>query len=191
MKEKVILTDIDGVCLNWEQQFHEWMAQKGHERNASNDYGMMQQYDMSKHRAFKLLKEFNGSAWMGFIPAFKDARSGIAKLVESGYKFSAITSMGFDDCAFELRKRNLEELFGKSTFIDIERLDIGAPKHDALEFYRDSGMWWLEDYWDNAVLGADIGLKSIIIDHPHNAGYTDERVVRAGTWTEVVETIVG
>ena len=52
-------------------------------------------------------------------------------------------------------------------------------------------MYWLEDKWENAVLGADLGLKSILIDHPHNAEYSDERIVRASTWANVVEKILG
>lgn len=190
MNDKIILTDCDGVCLDWEKAFHEWMALKGFERNDITDYGMHNQYDLARLKSKRLVREFNNCAWVGSLPAFRDARSGIAKLAEAGYKFVAITSLSLDPYAQQLRKSNLEKLFGDA-FVDVICLDTGADKDEALEFYRDSELYWVEDKWENAVLGADMGLKSIIIDHPHNAGNNDERIVRAGTWSEVVETIVG
>ena len=31
IKDKIILTDCDGVCLDWEYGFHTWMQAHGHE----------------------------------------------------------------------------------------------------------------------------------------------------------------
>ena len=114
----------------------------------------------------------------------------MAKLVEAGYRFLAITSLSLDEKAKTLRVRNLKRLYG-DVFVDVICLDTGADKDDALEYYRGSGMYWLEDKWENAVLGADLGLKSILVDHPHNAEYSDERIVRASTWADIVEKILG
>lgn len=191
MNEKVILTDIDGVCLDWEPAFHEWMAARGHFRQANDVYRMSDQYSGIRFKKIeRLVREFANCSWIGHIKPFRDARSGIARLVDEGYKFIAITSLSLDPYTKELRVRNLEELFGKGTFVDVICLDTGADKDDVLEFYRDSGMWWIEDNATNASLGADLGLKSILIDHPHNAESNDERVVRASTWTEIVDIII-
>ena len=47
-----------------------------------------------------------------------------------------------------------------------------------------------EDKWENAVLGADLGLRSILIDHPHNRDKHDDRILRLKTWQEIVEVIL-
>ena len=31
IKDKIILTDCDGVCLDWEYGFHTWKQSPGHE----------------------------------------------------------------------------------------------------------------------------------------------------------------
>ena len=53
-------------------------------------------------------------------------------------------------------------------FSELVCLDTGADKDDALERYRDSGLYWIEDKVQNANLGATLGLNSILIEHSHN-----------------------
>ena len=191
MKDKIILTDCDGVCLDWEAGFADWMnINKGYKVVESGVYDISVMYGIEKAEGKRLIREFNNSAWMGSLHALRDSRSGMAKLVEAGYKFLAITSLSLDVKAKALRVSNLKELYG-DVFVDVICLDTGADKDDALEYYRGSGMYWLEDKWENAVLGADLGLKSILVDHPHNAEYSDERIVRASTWADIVEKILG
>lgn len=190
MKNKIILTDCDGVCLDWEAGFTEWMKIQGYKVVESGVYDISVMYGIEKAEGKRLIREFNNSAWMGSLSALRDSRSGMAKLVEAGYRFLAITSLSLDAKAKTLRVRNLERLYG-DVFVDVICLDTGADKDEALEPYRDSEMYWIEDKWSNAVLGAELGLKSILIDHPHNAAYSDERIVRASTWANVVEEILG
>ena len=187
---KLILTDIDGVMLDWETAFHDWMESKGHVRNSIATYDMHVAYDQPKEFLKKLVVEFNNSAWMCCLKPLRDAVVGVAGLAADGYRFGAITSMSLDPYAGKLREENLKNLFG-DVFEFVTCLDTGADKDDALEYYRGSGMYWLEDKWENAVLGADLGLKSILVDHPHNAEYSDERIVRASTWADIVEKILG
>ena len=53
--------------------------------------------------------------------------------------------MSRDENAGKLREMNLSKLFGNQAFERIVCLDTGADKHEALEEYKDSGCWWLED----------------------------------------------
>ena len=46
-------------------------------------------------------------------------------------------------------------------------LDTGADKDEALAPYKDSGMYWIEDKTANAVLGADMGLNTLLVNHGH------------------------
>lgn len=189
--EKIILTDCDGVLLDWEKPFHEWMHFNGHRREVRGVYEMEIAYGISKSTAKTLIREFNSSAWIGSLPVFRDALAGVAKLVEAGYKFICITSLSLDEKARELRIRNLEEVFGKDVFLDVVCLDTGADKDEALEPYAGTGLYWLEDKTENAVCGAKLGLKSIVIGRPYNSDAKKfEGIERVASWDDIVDIIV-
>lgn len=187
---KIILTDCDGVLLDWERAFHEWMDNKGYTVVKTGIYNINEVYDIERTLSKRLVREFNESAWMGYLKAFRDARSGVAKLYEAGYRFHCITSLSLDKKAKRLRMQNLENVFGKGTFKELICLDTGADKDEALEPYRDSGLYWLEDKTENAVTGADFGLRSILIEHAHNSDCNDERVKRLASWEAIADEII-
>lgn len=191
IQEKIILTDCDGVLLDWEGQFHEWMQSKGYDRKVDAVYDIAVTYGMEKAQAKNHVREFNESAWVGFLPAFRDARSGVARLVEAGYKFVCITSLSLDEKARLLRVSNLKNIFGKDVFLDVECLDTGADKDEALLPYQDSGLWWIEDKTENALTGAAIGLKSVLIAHSHNLDAADNADIdRVASWADIADLII-
>lgn len=185
----IILTDCDGVLLDWESSFHKWMRTCGHDQVNHGYYEIEQMYDMTRERGKQYIKEFNNSSWMGFLPAFRDARSGVAALQDMGYKFVCITSLSLDPYTKELRWLNLRNIFGNDAFEDLVCLDTGGDKDQALNEYRDSGLWWIEDKASNASLGADFGLKSILINHAHNQYHEDARLHRVDTWKDLVDLV--
>lgn len=190
MTNKVILTDCDGVLLDWVTQFHDWMTSKGYVQEVSDIYDISTMYGIEKEQGRALVREFNESAWMGFLPAFRDARSGVAKLVEAGYQFVVITSLSLDEKARLLRISNLKNIFGKDVFTDVICLDTGADKDDELVKYQDSGLYWLEDKTENAVCGLKYGLKSIIITHEHNKDCNNPDIVRCEDWDAIAKEII-
>ena len=190
MTDKIILTDCDGVLCDWADTFFDWMSSKGYVQVVEGVYEMDVAFGISRPECKKLIREFNESAWMGFLPALRDARSGVAKLVEAGYQFVCITSLSLDEKARMLRISNLKNLFGKNVFLDVICLDTGADKDDALAPYEGTGMYWLEDKAENAECGLKLGLKSILIEHDHNSNYVNDDIVRVANWAEIVDVIV-
>ena len=189
--EKVILTDCDGVLLAWEDAFHQWMIGKGFAIKEEAIYDISKTFGIPKTLGKKLVKEFNESAWMGFLPAFKDARSGVAKLVEHGWQFKVITSLSLDPKAQMLRISNLKNIFGKNVFIEVICLDTGADKDEAIAKFKDSGLWWIEDKPENAEVGLKYGLKPIIIEHEHNKEHEEDGIEYAYDWEEIITIIEG
>lgn len=182
--EKLILTDVDGVLLDWPTHFHRWMAYKGHQRvhNYTPLYNQELQYNLSHIEGRRQVSEFLGSAWMIGLPAFRDAKQGVARLVEAGYKFHAITAIDDDPYVKDLRMMNLINLFGKDTFVDLTCVGFDADKTYALEPYRNSRLPWIEDKVSNAELGVSMGLSSYLIEHLYSADYTHEHVVKVNDW---------
>lgn len=189
MTKKVILTDCDGVLLAWEDAFHQWMKSKGFAIKEEAIYDISKTFGIPKSLGKKLVKEFNESAWMGFLPAFKDARSGVAKLVEHDWQFIVITSLSLDPKAQMLRVSNLKNIFGKNVFIDVICLDTGADKDEALEKFKDTGMWYIEDKPINAEVGLKYGLKPILIEHEHNKEHEEDGIEYAYDWEEILNII--
>jgi len=189
--EKIILTDCDGVLLAWEDAFNQWMISKGFTIKEEAIYDISKTFGIPKSLGNKLVKEFNESAWMGFLPAFKDARSGVAKLVEHGWQFIVITSLSLDSKAQMLRVSNLKNIFGKNVFIEVICLDTGADKDEELVKFKDSGLWWIEDKPKNAEVGLKYGLKPIIIEHEHNKEHEEDGIEYAYDWEEILTIIEG
>jgi len=189
----LILTDVDGVLLAWDYSFHCWMGEHGHKKQPGHQfkYDIGKQYGIDSDAARKMVKTFNESAAIGFLPPLRDAIYYVRKLHEEhGYIFHAITSLSLDRNAGRLRRMNLEKLFGETVFEEIVCLDTGADKEAALEKYRGSELYWCEDRIDNAEVGKKLGLRSILVEHGHNLDYNgDIPVVK--NWREIYNIIVG
>jgi hypothetical protein len=193
---KVILTDADGVLLNWEYAFTVWMEQHGHTQvdDANFIYDIGKRFGLeSNNMGHRLVKQFNESAAIGFLPALRDAMYYVKRLHEEhGYVFRCITSLSTDKNAYKLRKMNLEKLFGETAFEELVCLDTGADKDEALEPYRDSGLYWIEDKLSNAVAGLDLGLKPILIEHGFNMlDDIPEGMTKVVNWKEIYNHITG
>jgi FMN phosphatase YigB (HAD superfamily) len=192
MKEKVILVDADGVLLDWEYSFGSWMISNGYELIDENAYKIHERFsNVDYATSKKLVRFFNESAQVRYLPPLRDVIKSVRQLHEEyGYVFHCITSLSNNPYAQRLREQNIRELFGESVFDRIVCLDTGADKDDALEVYRDSGCYWVEDKVENAELGARLGLNSVIMGHGHNANYSGD-LPRVQNWKEIVELIVG
>jgi len=59
--EKMILTDADGVLLNWEFAFDCWMEARGHKKVRSDCYDMALSYGVEKVEIKRSIKLFNES----------------------------------------------------------------------------------------------------------------------------------
>ena len=167
----VILVDADGVLLNWEYAFNIWMDAHGFATvpGSQFDYSMGTRYNIDAAQAKKLIKIFNESAAIGFLPALRDAVYYVKRLHEEhGFVFHCITSLSLDPNAGKLREMNLKKLFGETAFERVVCLDTGADKNAALEEYRGSGCHWVEDKPENADVGHELGLRSILMEHGHN-----------------------
>ena len=191
-KKKVILTDIDGVMLDWEEGFSVWMEHHGYK--PVEDYKLMykigERYNISNNEGHKLIRLFNESAAIGFLPPVRDAQQYVRLLAEKHkYKFLAVTSLSKDVYARELRIRNLKKLFG-DIFIDVICLDTGADKDEELDrlgrVYK--GNYWIEDKPENADAGIRCGFKTLLVEHGHNLDYKGPATV-VKTWEEIYNII--
>ena len=192
MKNKIILTDADGVLLDWEYAFDIYLRTHGFNKVEGGNlkYDIGKRYGIDKEQGKKLIKIFNESAHIGFLPPLRDAMYYVKRLHEEhGYVFHCITSLSNDENACELRKMNLRKLFGATAFEKFVFLDTGADKDEALEPYRDSGYVWIEDKIVNCEIGNKLGLKSLLMGHGHNMDYENPAIPRVLNWKQIYEII--
>ena len=192
--KKIILTDADGVLLDWEYAFDVYLQQHGFRKVEGGElrYDIGRRYGIDREQGKKLIKIFNESAHIGFLPPLRDAMYYIKRLHEEhGYVFHCITSLSRDENAQELRRMNLRKLFGKTAFDQFVFLDTGQDKDEALEPYRDSGLWWIEDKIINCQVGLQLGLRSLLMEHGHNMDYEDADIPRVKNWRDIYQRITG
>lgn len=191
IKDKIILTDVDGVLLDWEFAFHVWMEKHGHTpiEDYKQIYSIAKRFSLSKEQSKRLTSSFNESASIGFLPPLRDSVYYVKKLHEQhGYVFHAITSLSTDPYAGKLREKNLVKLYGETTFEKVICLGTGADKDEALSPYRNTQCWWIEDKVKNAEVGKRLGLNSIIFEHGHNMDYEGD-IPLAKNWESIYNLI--
>ena len=156
-------------------------------------YSVRQKYNLPTDASGDLvIKTFNESAEIGFLPPLRDAQYFIKKLHEQHqYQFIAITSLSLLPYAQQLREKNLKKLFGDNCFIEVNCLDTGADKDEILDVYAREypGAYWIEDKPQNADVGIALGLKSILVEHGHNMNYNGQAKVVVN-WEEIYNILV-
>ena len=191
MNENIILVDCDGVLCDWEYAFTQWMHTQDILTKNPNEYDVAIKFDIDKGVAKRLVKQFNESANIAFLPPLRDAVHYMKKLnTMHGYRFHCITSLSDNKYAQRLRYQNLDFLFCREIWDEVICLPCGADKDEALEPYRDSGCYWIEDKPENAEVGAALGLRSILVGHGHNANYNGD-IPRYSKWKDIYKHIVG
>jgi hypothetical protein len=194
MRNNIILVDADGVLLNWEYAFAVWMETHGFKKIAGTEieYDIGKRYGIDADQGKKLIKIFNESAAIGFLPPLRDAMYYVKRLHEEhGYVFHCITSLSLDPAAGKLREMNLKKLFGETAFEKVVCLDTGADKNEALKPYESTGYWWVEDKPENALVGHNLGLRAILMEHGHNMWHYHKDIPVVKNWKEIYSLIVG
>ena len=201
---RIIITDVDGVLLEWEHHFTKWMLQKTlfDDRGAryhpyrllpdkQDTYWMEERFGLTKNEIRIQIREFNRSAWMGTQRPMLGSQTWVKLLAAEGWTFIPITSQTSDKPAQELRKRRLGELFGEHVFTNYHILGTGADKDSALAEFHNTGLYWVEDKPANAVAGLKYGLKPILIDHPYNKDLNHDGIIRVNNWQDIHKILSG
>ena len=192
MQDKVIITDADGVLVDWFHSFSRWMTKRGYRIMEPDAYQIDKVYGIIRDQGTRLVREFNESADIAFLTPHLDAIKYVKKLHEEhGYVFHVVTSQSDNINAQNLRIQNLKNLFGETVFEEFTILDTGADKDEALLKYKDTGCWWVEDKPENAEVGVELGLEGILMEHNHNKDYLHADIKTAKNWKEVYDIITG
>lgn len=171
-KNKIILSDCDGVLVNWSASFSKFMTSRGHPPvpNTDHEYSLAIRHNISVLETNALIKEFNEGSWIAELDAFADSVKYVKALADKGFRFIVVTSISESPVAFHNRSVNLKALFG-DVFDEINCIATGASKAHILMNWADTEYFWIEDHMRQAEAGHEAGLKTVLISHPYNSHY--------------------
>lgn len=198
MREKVILTDVDGVLLDWTYSFTRYMDQQyGRKPVRFDTYNMAKAFDVTDDEIQAIISRFNESIHIRNLTPKGDAIKYVKKLHEEhGFVFHAITAVGDDRDTRLSRIENLNRLFGNTAFEEVFCVGRGTyakpgeSKRHILEKYKDTGCMWIEDHHGHAVDGLELGLNALLMDSFHNRGWHHPDIPRVTSWREIYELTV-
>jgi beta-phosphoglucomutase-like phosphatase (HAD superfamily) len=176
MKTPVIL-DCDGVLLDWETGFREWLEAGTDYRCRSSfpeDWELSKWIGCEPEEAMRLIKTFNSSEAFGELPAMPDAAGLLYHLNRHDHPIYVLTSCS---SAPEIRLRR-EVNLRKRFLVQPQRvicLDLGVSKLETLRAFHTvfGECIWVEDNFKNAVDGYTAGHRSFFLHRPHNHAYQD------------------
>ena len=106
-----------------------------------------------------------------------------------GWKIYGCTSMGTDQYANALRKKNIETLM-PDVFTQLDIIPFMQPKGNWLSQWKGSGAVWVEDKWSNAILGADMGIKTFLMKQSYNSKHDYKGVEKVDNWRQIYNKVI-
>lgn len=183
----LVLVDVDDVILHWTEAFRSFLEKKG--VITTSKYPT--QWDLTHwvgQPALPFIEEFNHSEDFEHLEADEAAIFYLNRLFNQGFLIHAITSCTDDPKAVQRRMDNLERHFG-NIFEGVTCLPLRGCKEDALRKHQ-RGSFWVEDKLENAILGAKVGHRAMLIDRPHNRMEDHPEVTRCESWGTIYGLII-
>jgi len=190
-KERLILTDSDGVLVDWINGFLQYMRDQGFEEQpgTEHEYLVAKRFNLPPEAGFQYAKAFNQSHALSQLSPIKNSVEVIKKLNEKhGFRFIVVTSVSDHPDAIKYRTLNLKNLFG-DIFDEVKCLPIASNKFNELQRWKDTGYFWIEDHHSQAEAGHQNGLLPILINDATNAHYEAELFPRVTDWDDIYNII--
>lgn len=187
MSRPLLLTDVDGVLLDWIRGFKEFYMDLGYVFTSPDPTnfpltGWIEGVN-DPAEIMNLLSGFNHSKEFSQLKPTTGARQFISAVAKD-YDIIAITACS--DRVAGARRANLEAVFG-TVFNTIHCLNLGESKYKILSKYKPS--IWIEDN----VSGADAGVlarhDAYLLDKEWNQGELDPDIKRVPSLAYILKDI--
>lgn len=187
-----VLLDCDGVLLDWESAFREWVTTKLRRPIAAQptDWCLSKWLGVTKEESSALVEEFNAGEHFSRLRPLPGAVWAIYELAASGYEMHVITSCAANPKIAARRRENLADHFG-GVFASVTCLDLGQSKVKAL-VQHDPGAIWIEDNFNHALTGHALGHRTYVLRYPHNQKHEhgSSGLTWCDNWPEIVTHVV-
>lgn len=192
---KTILTDVDGVILDWTQSFEDWIQNEKMPleifEDSLHDCTSIEEWlGVSREDATILIREFSKTDHFKSLPAFPDALVIIPALKKLGHNFIAITACDDTDESKSKREINLETVF-PGVFEDVifSGIDSKDGKRPYLKDWSDC--YWVEDTHEHAVVGHDLGHTTFFVENDIRYPEVHNELIKINSWYDIFKHITG
>jgi hypothetical protein len=186
------LLDCDDVLLDWIDGFRKYASRElGLPiMGRPTSWDMTRWLGVSQRVVDHLIESFNNSDAFGALHPANAAEAVVPALKTAGHKLSVITSCSGDSAVGARRYHNLIAVFGP-VFDEIICLPLGESKEHALRRFEPS--IWVEDNYQNALTGSQLGHTPVIIRKPHNVEFEalDVECVWIDSWCDLLGAATG
>ena len=166
-----LLLDCDGVLLNWLGGFIRYAQHKLKRRidpAGPSDFNLSEWLGVPEDVVLEMIEAFNSGegGYFGQLEPEVGAIEALHKAHAQGRYIDIITACSKTPKVIAQRKQNLITVYG-DIFRNIHAVDHSESKQVLLSGYSD--VIWVEDRMENAVMGAELGLKTYLVRASHNA----------------------
>jgi len=200
-----LVTDVDGVILDWWQGFAQWMKQAGYEANEEepSNYRLGKTFGMPEETIMDLVQAFNEDAPesgnLTYLNNDTQIPTILKQLRDMDFKLSIVTKFSDNPRAIEKRKENLYKLFG-DVFDEVHIISLYGCKEPVLRRLRQAedrtnAFWWIEDNVDNAHIGLNLGYRTMLMHQSHNKDVRgprsiDNRIKKVKNWNDILTDVL-
>jgi FMN phosphatase YigB (HAD superfamily) len=185
---KIIYTDVDATVLDFNLHWEPWLREQGYDfpddhlhrfNRLTLAFGISDEEESDVvHRYFACEHAYS-------VPAMKGAAEAMRSLHVCGWRFVAITACPNTAGIAQRRRNNLEAVLGVP-FEEVIATGF-VSKRAVLSSLEPSV--WIEDNYDNALAGHELGFDTYLINHAYNADLPDAGMTRVNDWSEIVERL--
>ena len=180
-KPNVLLSDLDGVYVDWTQGFVKYMESIGFKAlHAQPEVFTMTDIFPDVEKPWLHIKDYQQSEFYAQVKAYDGALEAYKHLVDNGVKIIAVSSCGLDEQTVKSRTAFVES---QGVFSDMILLEMGAPKIDVLNSFDRSA--FIDDQPVIAMEGLEAGHIAMLKAMPYNADVSLKNINRIVDLSEI------
>lgn len=190
-----LLLDCDGVMLNFTKGFQPFAEMKiGRKLNIDDivDFDLSKWTGVTPEENLEMITEFMATEAYSQLEPYDGALELLDAARAAGMITEIITSAANGPRHSEMRHTNVGAAFGdRISYTHI--VGMAGSKHALLSSYPKAT--WVEDNFNNAIMGAEIGHRTFIVRDGHNLVHEGKPIPENMTWVndlhELRQTLFG
>lgn len=187
---KIFLTDVDGVVFDFIKTFEKWIKttpytpKYPHMSDDGHYFRIEEWLDIPVGEAELLIKDFFRSDYASQFVVYDDAFYGIATIKNAGYDIKAVTAIGMDEVARDVRLKTLNHHFDNA-FSEV----ITTPPFDSKEpvLSQFAPTYWVDDTPLHATEGKNAGHYSFRMHREKDIRHTHDGTVEVNNWHDILD----
>jgi FMN phosphatase YigB (HAD superfamily) len=182
----VLITDIDGVALNWVQGFSKYLHYKMLQKIKSWNPSQFNSKECFPHfkRFQQYVLEYQSMEFYKQLKPYEDALEAYKQIKNLGFDIVALTSCGTEKDVVNNRLENIKNCFD-GIFSDVHILGLQQRKDQILNNYKNAV--FIDDQVNNVISGAKAGHTTFLLDKKYNKTLIlPSSVTRIKNWDSVI-----